>query len=215
MAWHPFRNVGLKLTALVLGTLLWYTVSGHRIERRLPVPVSYSNLPSPLELTGDQMDTVSVHVRGDDSVIRGLAEGQLQVVVDLGDAHSGNNIIPLRTDEVVAPIGVDVLQIDPGTVTVTLERSGRLDVAVRPTVEGDPAPGYVVGTITAEPAVVTVAGPESRLRSPISVVTERVLIDGRSSSVIQDVGVGVTDAQLRVVRPHTVRVTIQILPRTP
>src|SRR5689334_12499372 len=124
MAWHPFRNVGLKIAALALGSLLWYTVSGHRIERRLPVPVYYSNVPAPLQLTGDQMDTVNVHVRGDENLVAGLTDGRLQVVVDLGDARSGTNIIPLRVDDVTAPSGVDVVMIDPGTVTVTLERTG-------------------------------------------------------------------------------------------
>jgi len=55
-----------------------------------------------------------------------------------------------------------------------------------------------------------VAGPESRLKSPISVITERVILDGRTASVTEDVSVGVSDAQLRVVRPHAVRVTVQI-----
>jgi YbbR domain-containing protein len=215
MAWHPLRNLGLKFAALALGCLLWYTVSGHQIERRLPVPVFYSNLPSPLELTGDQMDTVSVHVRGDDNIVGSLTDGRLQVVVDLGDAHSGTNIIPLRVDDVAAPPGVEVVMIDPGTVTVTLERTGQLDVAVRPTVDGQPAPGYVAGDALVEPPTVTIAGPESRLKNRISVITERVLIEGRTSTLVQDVGVGVADAQLRVLRPHTVKVTVPIMPKTP
>jgi YbbR domain-containing protein len=215
MAWRPLRNLGLKVTALALGTLLWYTVSGHQIERRLAVPVFYSNLPSPLELTGDQMDTVSVHVRGDDNIVGNLTEGRLQVVVDLGDAHSGMNIIPLRVDDVVAPPGVEVVMIDPGTVPVTLERTGQLDVVVRPTIEGEPAPGYMEGDPQVDPSTVTVAGPESRLKSRITVITERVLINGQSSPVVQDVGVGVLDSQLRVLRPHTVRVTVPIVPKTP
>ena len=33
MAWHPFRNLGLKVVALLLGTLLWFTVSGQQVER--------------------------------------------------------------------------------------------------------------------------------------------------------------------------------------
>ena len=60
------------------------------------------------------------------------------------EAHAGANIMALGSDEVVAPLGVEVLQIEPGTVTVSLERAGQLDVVVRPTVEGRPAPGYVV-----------------------------------------------------------------------
>jgi len=38
------------------------------------------------------------------------------------------------------------------------------------------------------------------------------VLDGRMADVVQDVGVGVNDAQLRVVRPHSVRVTVQIDP---
>jgi YbbR domain-containing protein len=215
MAWHPFRNIGLKITALLLGLLLWYTVSGHQIERRLTVPVFYSNLPSPLELTGDQLDAVSVHVRGDDSVVGPLTDVRLQVVVDLGDAHSGLNIIPLRVDDVVAPAGVEVVMVEPGTVAVTLERTGQLDVAVNPTVEGQPAPGYVRGEAQVDPPTVTVAGPVSRLKDRIQVITERVLIDGRTSTLVQDVGVGVLDSQVRVVTPHTVRVTVPITPKAP
>jgi YbbR domain-containing protein len=143
-----------------------------------------------------------------------LSDARLQVVVDLGDAHSGTNIIPLRVDDVVGPSGVDVVMIDPGTVTVTLERTGRLDVVVRPTVEGTPAAGFSLGEVTVEPATVTVSGPESRLKSPIAVITERVLVDGQTTTVVHDVGVGVADAQLRVVQPHTVRVTVPIVPRT-
>lgn len=215
MAWHPFRNVGLKIAALALGSLLWYTVSGHRIERRLPVPVYYSNVPAPLQLTGDQMDTVNVHLRGDESLVTGLGDGRLQVVVDLGDARSGTNIIPLRVDDVSAPSGVEVVMIDPGTVTVTLERTGQLDVLVSPTIDGEPAPGYVAGTPKVDPAVVTVIGPESRLKQPISVITERVTLDGRTGTIAQEVGVGVVDAQLRVLRPRSVRVTVPIAPKAP
>jgi YbbR domain-containing protein len=212
MAWHPFRNLGLKAIALALGSVLWFTVSGHEIERRISVPVSYRNVPGPLELTGDQIDHVSVHVRGDDNIVSSLNEGSLRVVVDLASSQPGANIIPLRTDQVASPAGVEVMQIDPGTVTVSLERAGQLAVPVRPTIEGQPAPGFIVGEITVEPSAVLVAGPESRLTGTVIVVTERVLLEGRNSRVVQDVGVGVTDAQLRVHSPHTVRVTVQIEP---
>lgn len=212
MAWHPFRNLGLKAAALALGALLWFTVSGHQIERRISVPLSFRNVPGPLELTGQQTERVSVHVRGDDNIVSTLTEGSLRVIVDLASAQSGANIVPLRTDQVAAPAGVEVMQVDPGTVTVTLERAAQINVPVRPTIEGQPAPGYRVGGITIEPAWVTVAGPESRLTGTIVVITERVLLEGRTSRVVQDVGVGVTDSQLRVHGPHAVRVTVQVVP---
>lgn len=212
MAWHPFRNMPLKLVALGLGTALWFAVSGHRVERRLSVPITYSNLPAPLLMSGDQLDTVSVQVRGGDNLVGQLDASQLRLVVDLSTADPGTNVIPLRPDQVEAPLGVEVLQIEPGTVNVDLERSGRMNVLVRPTVDGRPAKGFEIGAISAEPRMVVIEGPEGRLHESVSVVTERVMIDGRSSRIEQEVGVGVADAQLRVVEPHRVHVTVDILP---
>jgi YbbR domain-containing protein len=210
MAWHPFRNVGLKIVALALGTLLWLTVSGHQIERRVLVPLSYSNIPQPLQMTGDQVDEVTVQVRGVDNQVRALDPGALSVIVDLSDAHAGTNMLPLRIDEVVAPLGVEVLQIDPGTVTVTLEPSGQVAAEVHPNIDGEPAPGFVVTGVDVDPKTVAVVGPESRLKGAISVVTSRVSIEGRTSDVVQDVGVGVADAELRLREPRMVRVTVHI-----
>jgi YbbR domain-containing protein len=212
MAWHPFRHVGLKIAALILGTFLWFTVSGNQIERRVAVPVSYSNVPAALEMTGDQVDGATVHVRGEDNLVAGLAPGDLRVIVDLKDAHAGNNLVALQTGQVIVPLGVEVLQVDPGAVSVTLEPTGRIEALVAPTVEGQPAPGYEAKQVTVEPATVVVFGPESRLRYPVSVVTERVSIEGRRTTMVQEVSVFVLDAQLRLRNPGTVRVTVRIEP---
>ena len=52
----------------------------YEIERRISVPVSYRNVPAPLELTGEQTDRVTVHVRGDDNVVSALTEAGAKVV---------------------------------------------------------------------------------------------------------------------------------------
>lgn len=215
MAWHPFRNSGLKLLALVLGTFLWFTISGYEIERRISVPVTYRNIPPGLELTGEQTDRVAVHVRGDDNVVGTLTEGALRVTIDLEGGKPGVNPIPIRTDQVAAPARIEVMQVDPGTVTVALERAGQIVVPVRPTIEGQPAPGFLVRSISVEPEQVLLAGPESRLVEKIDVVTERVVIEGRTGRFTQEVAVGVNNPQLRVHSPRTVRVTVQIEPVTP
>ena len=42
MAWHPFRNLGLKVLALMLGTLLWFIVGGEFVvERRVQVALEF------------------------------------------------------------------------------------------------------------------------------------------------------------------------------
>jgi YbbR domain-containing protein len=212
MAWKPFRNLGLKIAALGLGTLLWFTVTGHQIERRLYVPVLYSNLPESLVLTGEQMDGVSVYVRGDDHRVGALQDGDIRVLVGLEDGTIGENVIPLRPEDVVAPLGIEVLQVDPGTATVVLERSGSVGVAVRPAVEGQPIEGMRVSQIVVQPPTVVVEGPETRLRDGVTLVTRPINLTGRAGIFSEDVEVSVADPQLRVLPPRLVRVTVYIVP---
>jgi YbbR domain-containing protein len=104
MAWHPFRNVGLKVVALVLGALLWFTVSGQQAERPVSdVPVVFVNKPDGLELT-EQTPVVDIHVRGMDSQLRTIQARDFEARVDLKGARLGTQQIPLRTDQVNAPI---------------------------------------------------------------------------------------------------------------
>ena len=63
MAWRPFRNAGLKMAALALGTLLWFTVTSDEVERLVEVPIAIRNLPAGLEIT-EQPQGVEVRVRG-------------------------------------------------------------------------------------------------------------------------------------------------------
>ena len=213
MAWHPFRNLGLKVAALVLGVLVWLTVSGPQVERDIDrVPVIYRNVPAPLQIT-DQTEAVDVHVRGVDSVVSRLQGGSdVRVEVDLAGQAAGTLVLPLRVEQVMAPMGVEVQRVDPGTVTLTLEKSGVIDLPVRPTIEGEPAAGYVVGDVMIDPASVAVIGPARRLQATSFAVTERVLIDGAASSVTQMVSAGVLDAELRLREPRLVRVTVRIEP---
>jgi YbbR domain-containing protein len=161
-------------------------------------------------MTGDQPDDATVRVRGGDTAVSALGPGNLHVIVDLSDAHVGTNLIPLRTDEVVAPLDVEVLQIEPSTVGVTLEKAGRLDVEVKPVIEGEPAAGYDIASIEVQPRSVTVIGPVSRLADQPSVITERISIAGRTGTVTETVNVGVSDSQLRLGDTHSVRVTVRL-----
>jgi YbbR domain-containing protein len=136
----------------------------------------------------------------------------VRVEVDLANQASGTLVLPLRVEQVVAPIGTEVAQLDPGTVTLTLEKAGILDVPIRPTIEGEPKPGFVIEDVSVEPASVAVIGPERRLRETRSAVTERVLIDGADTTVVSQVSVGVLDKELRLREPRLVRVTVRIQP---
>ena len=212
MAWYPFRNLGLKLLALGLGILLWFTVSGTQVERKVPgVQVHYRNLPAALQIT-DQVESVDVHVRGVENQITALLPGELVLEVDLQGEVEGSRTLPLRTDQVKAPLGVEVTQVDPGAIRITLERTGTAEVDVEPQIEGEPAPGFVVTEVTSDPPRVIAVGPERRLIASARAVTDRLSVAGANKTVSAVMNIGIEDAQLRLQKPQSARVTVRIEP---
>lgn len=213
MAYHPFRHLGLKVLAIALATLLWLTVAGeHVVERSLRVPLEFRNMPPQLEITGDPPDNVDVRLRGSSAVLGRLDSGEVVAVVDLTGGRPGSRLFHLRNDEVRAPFGVEVAQVLPSTVSLELEKSATRMLPVVPAVFGEPAPGFVVGRRTAEPATVKVIGPESHVRALAEATTEPVNIAGSRERVRDVVTVGVTDAAVRLDSSVSATVLVEVLP---
>lgn len=213
MAWHPFRNLWLKTLALGLSTVLWLTVTrDHVVERSLRVPLEYQNIPAELELTGEPPASVDVRIRGASSLLARLEPGEVVAVLDLHGARPGQRLFHLLTDQVRVPFGVEVTQVAPPTLSLTLERSGRRRVPVVPEIEGEPAPGFVAGRVTVDPPFVEVTGPESRLNAIREATTEPISVQGAMADVRDRVTIGVADAALRLNEPRSAAVVVEIVP---
>lgn len=211
MAYHPFRHLGLKVFALVLATLLWLTVAGeHVAERLIRVPLEFHNIPEKLEIMGDPPTSVDVRVRGSSGLISRLEPGQVVASLDLESARPGSRLIHI--DEVRVPYGVEVTQVVPATIALEIEKSATRTIPIVPAVEGDPAPGFVVGRVVSDPANVAVIGPESRVRQLAEATTEPVVVSGGRGRVRDSVTVGVADSAVRLVEPVTASVTVEIWP---
>jgi YbbR domain-containing protein len=213
MAYHPFRHLGLKFVALALASLLWLTVAGeHVVERVLRVPVEFRNLPEHLEVVGDPPDSVEVRLRGSSALLSRLQPGDVVARVDLEQARPGSRLFPIRHEEVRSPYGVQVAQVLPGTLGIELEKTASRMVPVVAQLDGEPAPGFVIGARTAEPATVEIAGPESRVRKLSNATTEPVSVAGARANVRDVVAVGLIDGSLRLTKPQNVTVIVDVLP---
>jgi YbbR domain-containing protein len=213
VAFHPFRHLGLKFMAIALAALLWLTVAGdHVVERSMRVPLEFRNIPPALEIVGDPPTAVDVRLRGSSALLARLEPREIVAVLNLSTARPGSRMFHIRTDEVRAPYGVEVAQVVPGTLALDLEKSGRRTVPIVPVLDGEPAPGFVVGRVTSDPSTVDVAGPESRLRQLTSATTEPVQVTGSSDRIKDVVTVGITDSAVRLVQARNVTVVVEVIP---
>ena len=213
MALPGFRHFGLKVLSIVLAVLIWLTVSGEQIvERALRIPLEFTNLAPQLELVGDTPNVVDVRVRGSSGALGRVAAGELVAVLDLRAARSGRRLFHLTGNDVRVPFGIEVVQISPSNISVTLETSATRVVPVVPELAGDPRDGYVVGTVVADPSTVAVAGPVSAIDRLTQAITEPVSVAGATETITETVNVGVADPGVRLVSPVGAKVTVTIMP---
>ena len=208
-----FGNAWLKLLSLSLALMLWMVVSGEEtVERGLRVPLELTQVPAGLELLGDVPATVDVRVRGASGTLSRVGTGDVVAVLDLHTAQPGRRLFPLTPEQVRVPFGVEIVQVLPSAVTMAFEPSALREVPIVPAVDGRPAPGYVVGPLSAEPRAVEVIGPDSAVKRATEVVTEPVSVEGATAHVRQSVILGLLDSALRLKSARSAMVTVQILP---
>ena len=216
MAYHPFRNLGLKFLSTLVAALLWLVVAGERVvERVMRAPVEFQNLPAGLELVGSPPDTVEVRLRGSSGALSRMAGGDMAAVIDLATARPGRRLFHITQSQVSVPYGIDIVQVGPSTLTMEFELSAIRQVKVEPDIDGRPAAGYEVTQVTSDPETVEVAGPESALKRLQSAITEPVSVTDHTRSVREVVTIGVPDSSLRLRQPQTAVVTVTISPRQP
>jgi YbbR domain-containing protein len=208
-----FRNLGLKALSVAIAVLLWLTLSGEQIvERGIRVPLEVQNLPGDLLLVEDPPEFVEVRVRGASGALGRMGPGDLAAVIDVSSVKPGRRLFHLTTEQIRVPVGVEVTHASPPTIPLAFERAGSRELPVLPSVEGEPAPGYVVGRASSDPPTVMVVGPESRLAGLTAAITEPVVVDGASSNREETVTVGVLDTSVRLETPQSVRVVVEIMP---
>ncbi len=213
MAYHPFRNLGLKFVSTLVACLLWLIVAGDRVvERVMRAPVEFQNLPAGLELVGNPPDTLEVRLRGSSGSLSRIAAGDMSAVIDLATARPGRRLFHITQSQVNVPYGIDIVQVSPSTLTMDFEVSGIRTVKVEPDITGRPAAGYEITSVKSEPEAVEVAGPESALRRLPVAITEPVSIADQTRTVREVVTIGVPDASLRLRFPQTAVVTVTIAP---
>lgn len=214
MAYHPFRNLGLKFISTVVAILLWLVVAGERVvERVMRAPVEFQNLPAGLEIVGNPPDTVEVRLRGSSGALSRIGSGDMSAVIDLETARPGRRLLHITQNQVNVPYGIDIVQVAPATLTMEFEVSAIRTVRVEPDVDGRPAQGYEVTQVTSDPPTVEVAGPETALKLLQSAITEPVSVTEQTRTVREVVTIGVPDSSLRLRTPQTAVVTVTISPR--
>jgi len=204
-------NWPLKLLSLAIAFGIWLTVTGEkRVVQDFPVPLDV-RLPQNRVAVVDLPNTVTVRLRGPESVMRRLDPLPLAMSVDLGEIGVGEQDISLLEDHMTGvPRGVDVDFIDPDRLALRVETKIRKVVDVDPTFLGQLPDGFTAYGTRVQPQQVTVEGPPSAVE-PLQVVrTNAIRLDQRRERFSVVVNAVPEGKYVRVADAGPIRVEVDV-----
>jgi YbbR domain-containing protein len=179
-----FSNLRYKVVALLAALLLWgvsHTTSS--IERGFDIPVLPENVPDALVVTDGSSDAVNVRVRGARGALQRLAVAELGYSVDLTGARAGRTQHDVDLSRLDLPRGAQIVSRSPASLEFTLERKSTRSVKVRADIDGEPAPGFMLGEVVVEPARLRIAGARSEVLRLSEVLTETIDVAGADAAL--------------------------------
>lgn len=159
-----FGNIGLAALALALALTLWLFVT----ERENPteaqtfnssIPIEMVNVPESLAVANVSDNGVRIRIEAPKNELDGLRSEDFEATVDLGGLTEGTKSVAV---DVTPPNSrINVIDVTPARVDVTIEPLQRKDVPVRVSTIGSPVVGFDVADERSDPETATVSGPES------------------------------------------------------
>jgi len=203
------HNLLLKLIALVSAVLLWSAVSREPIvETAYNVPIELHQVPPHLEITTASIPLEQVRLRGPERRIRQLTAADVHPVINLGSAGVGDHTYDLSAPQVRVPYGIEVVQVMPAEIRIGLDHSLTRQIEVHPRVTGQFEKGFGVLQVTADPATITVIGPQARVQAANAAITDAIEVSGVRGAATFTTNAYVPDPLVREVRPEQIHVTV-------
>ena len=204
-------NLTFKLIALLLAVAFWVWVQSEPVvEHRLKARIEYT---WPDGLVDEAAPTaVTFSVSGPTGLVRIAARRELVLPIDLSQSELGTRTLDLNEISIRGlPRGVEVVQVQPPTATIALDKRITRTVKVKPLIAGSAAAGWQLKGHTVQPRTVELSGPESVLREMDEISTTAIDISGLDQDRSFDVRLNLRSRALRA-QTATVVVAVDVEP---
>ena len=206
---YVLNDLGLKLLALGIAIALWWVLGRDpTVESMVTAPIEFHHAPANLLMTSSSPFEVEVMISGPERVVRDMKPSDISAVLDLTGVKPGEHTFDLGAKQVQVPRGVTVTRLVPSQIHIDFNPSATRTVEVRPRVMGSFVSGYGITEVSADPATITIEGPENHVKAIDSAITDPVDASGVMGKATFTTHVYVLDPLVRVQHPAPIHVTV-------
>lgn len=211
------RNISLALLSVALGISLWLFVTDRENPQETQafsnaIPIKFVNVPMDLAVANTSESTVRIRIEAPSNELTKLQSDDFTATVNLGGYQKGQSTVGVEVSS--SNSRVNVTEVTPARVDVTLESLRTKEVSIRVSLVGSPQQGFAAATATSDPQKAMVTGPES-LVSLVDAAVAEVNLTGLRTDFTDRVPLEPRDARdgaiSRVtVNPDRANVTVDI-----
>jgi YbbR domain-containing protein len=206
------KNLLFKLLSLFFAVFLWYFVAGEdRVDTNIYVPVEIVNLPRNMVISNQYKKQLEVTISGPRGLVNGINRQHISRTINLSKAKPGTTVVVHNeTDSIRFPRGIDVLRIQPASITLLLDRLIEKNLPIKANLVGTPRSGYEFTGISLEPPSIMVTAPQAELQDENTLVTEPIEIEGLKESTTTQVSLVLSPAIFERIGETVVSARIEI-----
>ena len=206
---YVLHDLGLKLLALAIAFALWWIVGRDPVVESIETaPIEFHHAPTGLLMASESAFEVRVTVSGPEHMVRALQPSEVTAVLDLQGANPGERTFDLGPRQIHVPRGITVEQVVPSQIHISFYASATRTVDVRPRVIGSFVSGYGITDVSADPATITIEGPQNRVDAIDTAITDPVDATGVVGKATFLTHAYVADPLVRVKHPEAIHVTV-------
>ena len=208
-----FENLTLKILSILLAGLLWFFVSGKsKTELALIVPVEFTSIPTNMTIITKVPTSIHIRVKGTKTLLRPLTSKPPSLSINLAKAVTGKNVIRLAQETFNdLPLGVDVVNLDPDTLTIYLDRFVKVSLPIKIKTKGQLPKGFQIRDIQITPLTAEFRASEEYLKKHDVAFSEPIDLTQLRESTKVDIALLIPPNELKLIDPDSkISATIEI-----
>jgi YbbR domain-containing protein len=157
----------------------------------IEIPIEFKNIPVGLGIVSSSHKTASVHIRGQERLMKNIPSSDIRVSVDLSKAKKGEGSLTvyINKDDIKLPHTMSVTSVTPSSVKVRIDEMVIKVVPINPVLTGSPEKGFVVRSVEVNPSSITIRGLKAEVRKIGELRTEPLDITGLKETTSQNLDI--------------------------
>jgi diadenylate cyclase len=196
------QTVELGIAAMICLTSItgiWYSFArGLETLISLEVPVEFMNRDPKMEIFAASASSVRLQLSGSGTLIKSVSPDQVKVKLNLANAVAGSNQVSIARDSITLPPGIQLKQVDPQALEVTLDLPVEKTLPIQADWVGKLADGLILEDVRLVPDKIKVVGGSLMLANIQTIYTQKIPLEGIATGGTATVGLVLQPSSLKL-----------------